>query len=213
MYYSKINGKSFKTIQKAVLKQSTANLVESLLNELKKGNLYFFDSKIHTEDKKYSDIIIANGLENSFIPVDTVGNGDCLYGAISLNLFGADGRGPLLRFLHVWSLIRRQKFYSSNKLKDSFIRDESARKGLKKKIIKIKSYKEFIKFAAVKSTWSRTLTKSTVDVFSDLLDRRIEIFSDEGKLQIGNSKKIDNKKESIKIASLNNHAVAILRKS
>ena len=60
-----------------------------------------FDRKRHHSLKTYKDLLSKNQVSNIFVPIVVMGDGNCLFRAISMSVLGTDSFHKILRVLTV----------------------------------------------------------------------------------------------------------------
>jgi hypothetical protein len=90
-----------------------------VLREVKRTSK--FDRKRHQSLKSYKDLLTKNQVSHLFIPVKVMGDGNCLFRAISFAVLGTERFHKILRVLTVHILVKYfDYFISISEKKDEF---------------------------------------------------------------------------------------------
>jgi hypothetical protein len=80
-----------------------------------------FDSKRHQPLNHFQDLLNKNQVSNLFVPVGVMGDGNCLFRAISMSVLGTEKFHKILRVLTVHILVKYfDYFVSISEKKDEF---------------------------------------------------------------------------------------------
>jgi hypothetical protein len=80
-----------------------------------------FDRKRHQSLKTYKDLLSKNQVSNIFVPIVVMGDGNCLFRAISMSVLGTESFHKILRVLTVHILVKYFDFFVSiTEKKDEF---------------------------------------------------------------------------------------------
>ena len=160
-----------------------------------KDQIIYKNQKI---DQNFNNLIILNEIDD-YYPCTTNGNGNCLYNAISINLYGSEEYFYIIKTCMLSIFFEYQEYF----------------RNILPKINLNNSFEKFIELVATPDSWGDDICQIAISI---LLNRPLYCFSIDPNKNIPYSyeycvNQSYSKQEALNIAFISNHFVALLPKN